>query len=266
MSSKRLAVFLISLLVCGAALGYAAFMIASEYFSDRSYEQLRSEVAAETAAETTLPPEAAELPTEETTEPYISPIDFETLWQVNEDVVGWIRLPGTRIDYPILRHPESENYYLRRKLDKSQGYPGCIYMQTRNAGDFSDFNTVLYGHNMLNGSMFHDLVGYRRQEFFDSHRSITIFTPKAELHYQVFAAVVYTDDLIPLEYDFTATQGRQDFLDSLDCLQQWVNHFADDITVTPDDQIITLSTCIGDQPNHRYLVLAVLTNEEENIL
>ena len=97
-------------------------------------------------------------------------VDFADLQaNTNEDIYAWICIPDTAIDYPILQHPTDNTYYLNYNLDGSRGYPGCIYTEDYNARDFSDPVTVLYGHNMKNGTMFAGLHKYGDSEYMDSH-------------------------------------------------------------------------------------------------
>lgn len=92
----------------------------------------------------------AEAASEETA---VIPVKFGELQSVNPDVYAWITVPGTEIDYPILQHPSDNSYYLMHNIDGSYGYPGCIYTENLNSKDFTDNNTVIYGHNMKNDSM-----------------------------------------------------------------------------------------------------------------
>jgi hypothetical protein len=94
---------------------------------------------------------------EEAKEEYVSPIDFASLQELNEDVYAWITVEGTVIDYPILQHPTDNSRYLDYNIDGSYGYPGCIYTENMNSKDFRDRNTVIYGHNLKNGAMLPNL-------------------------------------------------------------------------------------------------------------
>ena len=93
-------------------------------------------------------------------------IDFAALQEENSDVYAWIYVPGTNVDYPVLQHPEDDTYYLEHNMDGSKGLPGCIYSESVNTKDFTDPNTVLYGHNMKNGSMFASLHNFEDQQVF----------------------------------------------------------------------------------------------------
>ena len=120
----------------------------------------------------------------------IEEVDFSALRKLNGDIYAWIYIPGTEVNYPILQssEDEAEDYYLDHNLDGSSGKPACIYTQKRNSRDFTDPNTVIYGHNMRDGSMFRALHDYQDAEFFASHPMIYIQTPAKKLAYQVFAA------------------------------------------------------------------------------
>ncbi|MFI3169440.1 MAG: class B sortase [Faecalibacterium sp.] len=188
-------------------------------------------------------------------------IDFEALHQTNPDIYAWIDIPDNEVSYPIAQHESDNAYYLNYTIEGVYGLPGSIYTETWDALDFSDFNTVIYGHNMANDTMFGSLNNYRAQSYFDAHHEIVIYTETETRVYQVFAAVVYDDRYIPYVYDDADSADRQAFLDSI-----YNNGNSSDIidtavTVTTDSQIITLSTCIGDMPDNRYLVVAVYQGE-----
>ena len=97
-------------------------------------------------------------------------VDFADLQEnTNGDIYAWIHIPDTKIDYPVLQHPTDNSYYLNHNLDGSRGYPGCIYTEDYNKKDFTDPNTVLYGHNMKNGTMFAGLHKYGDSEYLEEH-------------------------------------------------------------------------------------------------
>ena len=102
-------------------------------------------------------------------------IDFAALQEENSDVYAWIYVPGTNVDYPVLQHPEDDTYYLEHNMDGSKGLPGCIYSESVNTKDFTDPNTVLYGHNMKNGSMFASLHNFEDQQVFEENPYFYIY-------------------------------------------------------------------------------------------
>ena len=204
--------------------------------------------------------ETAETATEEQSE--VIPVKFEELQAVNPDIYAWITVPGTVIDYPILQHASDNTYYLMHNIDGSYGYPGCVYTENMNSKDFTDNNTVIYGHNMKNGSMFAQLHKFEDPDFFNENREVLIYLPDEVLHYTIFAAHVYDDRHLLYSFDFTDPEVYQKYLDSIFSTRDMSANIDKDITVTTDDQIITLVTCIGSQPNNRLLVQAVLTDRE----
>lgn len=204
--------------------------------------------------------ETAETATKEQSE--VIPVKFEELQAVNPDIYAWITVPGTVIDYPILQHASDNTYYLMHNIDGSYGYPGCVYTENMNSKDFTDNNTVIYGHNMKNGSMFAQLHKFEDPDFFNENREVLIYLPDEVLHYTIFAAHVYDDRHLLYSFDFTDPEVYQKYLDSIFSTRDMSANIDKDVTVTADDQIITLVTCIGSQPNNRLLVQAVLTDRE----
>lgn len=205
--------------------------------------------------------ESAETETGE--EPYEAPIDFESLWAVNEDVYAWIRVPGTVIDYPVLQHATDNSYYLNYNIDGSHGYPGCIYTENMNSKDFTDNNTVIYGHNMKNGTMFAGLHQYEDMSFLEENDKIYIYMPDKQLEYTIFAAYVYDDRHLLYSFDFTNDDVYANYLEDVFAIRDMSANIRSDISVTKDDNIITLVTCMSQQPNNRLLVQAVLETGEE---
>ena len=209
--------------------------------------------------------EMAETETAAEEQKEVIPVKFEELQAVNPDVYAWITVPGTDIDYPILQHASDNSYYLMHNIDGSYGYPGCIYTENMNSKDFTDNNTVIYGHNMKNGSMFAQLHKFEDPDFFDANREVLIYLPGEVLHYTIFATHIYDDRHLLYSFDFTDPEVYQKYLDSIFSTRDMSANIDKEINVTTDDQIITLVTCIGSQPNNRLLVQAVLTDREPGV-
>lgn len=186
------------------------------------------------------------------------PVDFAGMWETNEDVYAWITIPGTVIDYPILQHATDNTYYLNYNIDGSYGYPGCIYTENLNSKDFTDNNTVIYGHNMKNGTMFAGLHKFEDAAFFEENTKVYIYTPEKELNYTIFAAYIYDDRHLLYSFDFADSQVYATYLEDIQNMRSMNALIREDITVTAEDKIITLVTCIGNQPSKRLLVQAVL--------
>ena len=190
------------------------------------------------------------------------PVDFAGMWEINKDVYAWITVPGTVIDYPILQHATDNTYYLNYNIDGSYGYPGCIYTENLNSKDFTDNNTVIYGHNMKNGSMFSGLHKFEDASFFEENTKVYIYTPEKEYTYTIFAAYIYDDRHLLYSFDFANEQVYATYLEDIQNMRSMNAQLREDITVTAEDKIITLVTCIGNQPDKRLLVQAVLNQDE----
>jgi len=191
-------------------------------------------------------------------------LDWDALHETNEDIYAWLYVPDVGIDYPVLQDPEDDSYYLLHNLDGSEGYPGCIYTEaTYNSTDFLDPNTVLYGHNMRDDSMFGALHDFDDAEFFnDGNHYIYIYMEDVTYVYLVFSASEYTSAHVMASNDFSTEEGYEAYLESL--LSGSVGRFSnirEDLSVTTENRIITLATCTPDSSaDYRFLVSGILIN------
>lgn len=198
-----------------------------------------------------------------------NPVDFTALKERNEDVCGWIHIPGseeaygTAIDYPILQSPadKEEDFYLDHDIDGKPLFDGSIYIQRINSNSFEDPNTVIYGHDLYNKTMFTALRKYRNREFFDENQYINIYLPGRTLKYHIYSAFVFDDRHILYSYDFSDESSYNEFLkESLEPISSQ-SLVREGVEVTTKDRIITLSTCT-DNEKERFLVTAVLIEEK----
>ena len=201
---------------------------------------------------------------EDTTEPSLpdNPVDFANLWGYNEDVYAWIEVPGTPIDYPILQSSESSDYYHRRNWLGESDVAGCIYTQYYNRKDFTDPNTVIYGHYMWDGTFFGSLHDFRDPEFFAENRYIYIYIPGHALKYEIFAAYEYDNRHILGAYNFSNDEEFEKYLQT--CLNpaSMSRNVLEGVTLTAEDRIVTLSTCLANgDSSKRYLVQGVLVED-----
>ncbi len=210
-------------------------------------------------------------PTEETpteappTEPELpeNPIEFSELTEVNPDIYAWIKVPGTPIDYPVLQSDEQENYYLRRDFTGAYSVSGCIFSQYLNQKDFSDPNTILYGHYMFDGTFFGSLHDFRDADFFDQNRYIYIYLPGKILTYEIFAAYEYDNRHILKAFNFDDKAVFEEYLQSCMDPRSMNRNVRKDVKLTTDDRLLTLSTCVQtSDPERRYLVQGVLIDEQ----
>lgn len=228
-----------------------------ELFKEHKLDTVSEEASVEEGETTASENEEVVAQTQEESET-TSPVDWEGLWEVNPDVYAWITVPGTIIDYPILQHATDNTYYLYYNIDGSYGYPGCIYTENMNAKDFTDNNTVIYGHNMKNGTMFAGLHQFEDKGFFDGHEKVLIYTPEKSYEYTIFAAYVYDDRHLLYSFDFANEDVYASYLETIQSMRDLSANLRSDVSVTKENKIITLATCMANQPDKRLLVQAVL--------
>ena len=197
-----------------------------------------------------------------------NPIDFEALWAVNPSVYAWIYMPiGGElqdIDYPILQSEweEDDNFYLHHNLEKNYQFSGCIYTQKKNAKDFSDRVTLVYGHNMLDGTMFSNLVYFRDPQFFAEHEEFYIYTPGHILTYRIAAAIQFDDRHILNSFDFKDDEVYESWIQNYILEPKtMLRAVREGIEVTIEDKIVILSTCL-EHGAYRYLIQGVLISDE----
>ena len=214
-----------------------------------------SATAASTAADADVPVV--------TQEPEDIPIDFNTLWETCPEAYAWIRIPNTQIDYPVCQRVEGDqSFYLNHRADGVAEFAGAIYSENYNKRDFTDPNTVLYGHDMSNGSMFQNLHNYEDRLYFDENKDIIIYLPDKVLHYRVFAAYNTNDDHLLLNNgNFEDPMVFRNYLQDI-IGQRSMSGFVDQNTqLDVNSRILTLSTC-NAYDDQRYLVQGVLLNPE----
>ena len=180
--------------------------------------------------------------------------DFDSLLSVNPDVRGWIMLSDTEIDYPLVQGTSNQTY-IRSGPDGQPHNAGSIFLDYRNAGDFSDRNTVIYGHNQNNHKMFHDLYSYLDQAFADAHPFFNIYKPDGTcLTYEV--AACYVTPAIGETYHI--------YFDTDAEFEEYVQYVMNEseidcgVTLTAADKIVTLSTCTNIADENRVVVQARL--------
>jgi len=190
-----------------------------------------------------------------------NPVDFEALGKRNPDIYAWISIPGTAVNYPLVQSADDDSYYLNHTVEGVKGYPGSIYTERLNMKDFNDPNTVIYGHNMKDGTMFGGLHQYKDRDYMRDNAFIYIYTPQQVFQYRIFGGITYDDRHILKFFDFETETQYQQYLDSLFQVRNLSSYIDEEIAVDTDDRIITLSTCTKSD-DQRFLLLAVLIQEQ----
>ena len=145
---------------------------------------------------------------------YVSAIDFAVLDSQNPDVVAWIQIPGTQINYPVVQGKDND-YYLHRDLNGQKSTAGTIFLDYADRADFSSLHNVLYGHHMKNGSMFKDISRYKDQGYFDQHSEIILYTPEREIHLKALAAVCTSPDAIRRKTEFASGEEFASYIQQM---------------------------------------------------
>lgn len=184
-------------------------------------------------------------------------VEFAGLAAMNPDVIGWIQLEDTRINYPIVQ-TDDNSYYLHRLFSKRRNSAGCLYADYRNESTFSDLNTIVYGHNMLDGSMFHDLLNYKDAEYAKNHPWYRLVTPEGNYVVEVFSVAILSVFENGWQLDFDSDEAYSAWLDF--CVEKSVV----DMGVQPevDDRIVSLSTCTYEFDDARFVVYGILHKVE----
>ena len=200
-------------------------------------------------------PDPTEEPIPEETVP-IS-VDFDYLTDNNPDVVGWLYSENTPINLPLAQAKDND-YYLRRMLDGSWNAAGTLFLDYRNAGNFSDGNTVIYGHNMKDKSMFAELLNYKDQTYFEEHPIMWLLTPEG--NYQVELVAGYVTSASARIYSIGLPEE-----DLFALVEKAVSQstFISDFQLSRTDRFVTLSTCSYEYDDARYVVLGRLVPLDE---
>ena len=242
------------IIICAAVVlvisGYKLFTLWQEYHAGTvEYNQVAEEVIKE-EEET---PEVD--PTQRGDGQWVPEIDWDTLLAKNSDVVGWIRFPQPEvINYPVV-YCSDNDYYLHHTLELTYLFSGCIFIDMNNVREMTDANTIVYGHNMDDGSMFGELDKYRKEEFFNENQYFYFQTPDGGAYkYQVLAFYETLADSESYKIGFDSREQYQAFQEA--CQAQ--SMYASQAQINPDAPMLTLSTCTNRAEDGRYLLQGIL--------
>lgn len=251
--NKTLRILLIALcVVCLGVFcfsGYKLFSTLNEYkVAQRTYNELSEQfVSTEVPAATDAPVTETEPVEDKETSPIT--VDFEKLIAQNEDVCGWLYSEGTVINYPVAQGSDN-NEYLHHLLDGTYNSSGTLFVDCECGPEFSGTNTVIYGHNMKDGSMFNSLLNYKEQSYYEEHPVIYLNTPKQNYKIEVFSAYICNYDSDTYTRDFYSAEDYAAWVAKM----QGQSDFSSDVEVTANDRVITLSTCTYEYDNARFVV------------
>ena len=240
-SKTMLDIIMVAALLTAAYSGYRLYDGMRRYReAQKNYDDIRDTVIVEY--------------TEEVTGETKRKIDWDALEAVNGDIAAWIELEGSTIDYPVV-HGTDNSWYLKHLMDGTYNDAGTVFIDAGNSPDFSDRNTVMYAHHMLDDPlMFAEVENYKDQSYYDTHKKFLIHTPDAE--YEMYPAAGYVS---------TGTGGYvsltfADDEEYLEYIRSFTERstFVSDVTITAEDRILMLSTCSYDVQDGRYVLIGKL--------
>ena len=185
-------------------------------------------------------------------------VDFDALLKENEDTVAWIRFDEPAvINYPVVKSADN-NEYLTKTFTANDNKLGAIFVDMRNSNDFSDKNTFIYGHHLnVGGEMFSELLKYENESFCKKHPNFYIYTPDGKVRtYKVFSAGVVKDTADNYKLDYATDADYEEYLK---LCEESSNYKVEDVELTAQSQIVSLSTCTNVRDDERFLVQGVLT-------
>ena len=187
------------------------------------------------------------------------PNPYADVFASNPDIAGWLTIPDTVIDYPVMWTPEDENYYLYRDVDGSENKNGCLILDTDSCVSPLSTNLIIHGHNMRSGAMFGNLTDYEDPDYCESHKHITLYTEECQRNYEVIAAfrsqVYKKKDTVFKYYKFFQADTEEEFNDFYQNIKN-LSLYDTGVTAEFGDRFITLSTCVYHVEQGRFVVVA----------
>ena len=254
---KTISIILIA--VFAALLGASTYFIVRHNKEADKQAELYSNLASvvEAAAQTGSETETAE-PIPYSEEKTLLP-ELAELFGQNGDLVGWISIADTNINYPVMQSVNEPNFYLKHGFDKEYSEYGCPYVQEDCDVQKPSDNLVIYGHHMKNGSMFAHLDKFKSESFWSEHKTIAFNTLTDRQEYEivaVFRTVVYTDSPDAFKYYRFVDAGNANEFDSFIAKCKELSFYDTGVTAAYGDKLITLSTCEYSRNNSRLVVVA----------
>ena len=182
---------------------------------------------------------------------------YEEAKAINPDVIGWIQIPGTNIDYPVVRG-EDNNFYLENNVEREKSRYGAIFMDHRNANPDQQRHIIIYGHNMKNGTMFHSLMNYKQRDFFNKHRLINLLWDGVNTVWEIYLAYIVKPEIYHIHTRFGSDENFAEVMMDTLAYAKTVKpaNMVDNMRILPSDQVLTLSTCTYEYDDTFFAVMA----------
>ncbi len=186
---------------------------------------------------------------------------YEEALAINPDVIGWVTIPGTSIDYPVVRTGDNE-FYLDHNIQQQESKHGSVFMDFRNADSTQQKHIILYGHNMKNGTMFHDLLNFKQASFFAKNRIVYFNWNGVETMWEIYlATTIPSNDDHWINYVETRFDDNDAFADYMADMTAYARTVSsamvyENTVITPADQVLTLTTCTYETDGSRFAIQA----------
>lgn len=265
--------FTIAAIVCVVGIGYISIRQTLQNKHNREHlESLRPTVdTLESLPETEISdtevsdtetsdtPDSTVPDTTETTESLPVPNPYAEVYASNEDIVGWLQIPDTEIDYPVVWTPGDENYYLYKDIEGNADKNGSLILDTDSSLSPLTTNLIIHGHNMRSGAMFGNLTDYENPDYYENHKKIILYTEECQRNYEViavFRSQVYkkSQDVFKF-YKFFQADTQEEFDDFYNNIKD-LALYDTGVTAEFGDHFITLSTCVYHVEQGRFVVVA----------
>ena len=246
-------IYILIVLVLVAVMATSTYFIASHYFDSKQQSEMYEELVEKVEQpEETQPMELG------STESAFIP-EYEELYRQNPDMVGWIKVEDTKINYPVMQSIDEPNFYLKHGFDRNYTDYGCPYVQENCDVNVPSDNLIIYGHHMNDGSMFAGLMKYKEKDFWESHKTFSYDTLTEHYEYEivaVFKTVVYTNSSDSFKYyQFVNAENTEEFDEYIAKCKE-LALYDTGVSAEYGDKLITLSTCEYSRTNGRLVVVA----------
>ncbi len=237
------------IIVCLCVFAVSAYKIISKYLNDRSSENTYSEIREDVIIENETGGDE-----DDDDEKIPFDLDWDKLKEINEDIVAWLYIPCLDISYPVLQG-ETNDDYIHTTVYGTYSYAGTLFLECENSEEFINANSIIYGHNMANGSMFGILDDIIFDDAASADPYFWIYTPKEVYKYKIFSA--YTTDTSSSVYTLFQIRNN-DFVNW--CYEMMANSYVDfgESSFDYHSSVVTLSTCYSTSATKRNVVQGVL--------
>lgn len=184
------------------------------------------------------------------TDGFTGDIDFDALRKTNPDVIGWLYYKDTHIDYPVVQGSDNDKY-LHTLFDGSYGEFGTLFADAVTDKPFRQFNTIVYGHHMRNGSMFGDLKKLKDETYYLDHPQLELVTPEGKFHLMIWAFLNEPSDSKVYTTNIEDKEERQEYIDMV----REIANYTSGVEIKPEDRLVVLSTCAYEYQNARYMLI-----------